>query len=63
MFEWQLEQNNGEWISQKFEKGRMPSTKDYKKAILLSTQPLDEILTFVIVRPSLSTDLNYWSVQ
>ena len=63
LFEWQLERNNGEWVSQKFEKGKMPSTKEYKKAILLSTQPLDEVLTFVIVRPSFGDSFNYWSVQ
>lgn len=47
--EWQLQNKSGEWITEKFEPGKMPSTEIYDKAVLVYTQPLETLITFVVI--------------
>lgn len=63
-FEWQLELETGEWVSQKFEKDHMPSPITYKKAVLVSVNPLEEVLKLAVVEPASfgNENYSYWAV-
>jgi len=47
--EWQLETAEGNWVTEKFEPGKLPSPINYIKAVLMYTQPLETLITFAIV--------------
>lgn len=59
MFEWQCETVGGEWVTEKFEANKMPSQDRYSKLILVTTQPLSTVLTFVV---TYCYSIRVWSV-
>jgi len=63
--EWQCENLSGEWVTEKFEAGKMPSPTFYTKAVLMYTQPLETLITFVVINPAPGCirDYSYWAVS
>ena len=61
MLEWNCETKGGEWVTEKFVVGEVPSLERYVKAVLISTQPLCEVLTLNITHVG-QHEVPYWLV-
>jgi len=45
MFEWQVKNRDGEWVTEPFVQHKVPSTEKYSDAALILSQPLTTVIT------------------